>query len=363
MPPIFELLNLLAVKVVNHVFFGVLNWGLGHASRSSPIIEYLIGNGIKVTIGSDGNALSLLKKEFPNCEFVELPAYNIEYSNNPWSLPFKLICQIPKLIKVIKQEKKQLASEIERTKYDLIISDNRYGIRNKNIPSVILSHQLQIQTPSLATWINIFLKKRLSKFDRIWVPDTESTLSGALSKTKLATDEIGWLSAIKKKEIIKDIDVLVILSGPEPQRTILETKLNELVPSELNSVIVRGVKMKPDFKSNFSEKIDLASKEILSKLFSRSKMVISRSGYSSLMDYKILNQTAVLIPTPGQTEQEYLGEMLSNDPQFKVVKQSEIGTDIFYWKPLNKLEQKKSPNMNEGALENALKNLGLTTPT
>ncbi|MGB0403097.1 MAG: glycosyltransferase, partial [Salibacteraceae bacterium] len=239
MPPIFELLILLAVKVVNHAFFGVLNWGLGHASRSTPIIKYLIDNGIKVTIGSDGGALDLLKHEFPNCDFLELSSYNIEYSRSQWALPFTLLCQIPKLITVIKQENKLLKTELKNTPYDLIISDNRYGIRDNKIPSVIISHQLKLRTPTIANWVNHFLEKRLSKFDRIWVPDTNSELSGELSNSNLPAEQIGWLSAIQQKRNSKDIDVLVVLSGPEPQRTILENKLNELVPTELNSMIVR----------------------------------------------------------------------------------------------------------------------------
>jgi len=352
------------LKKINKVLFCVLNWGLGHASRSTPVIEYLFSKGIQVVIASDGDALLLLQQKFPKSKFIELPPYKIQYSKSSKTLPFKLLCQVPKLIRSIENEKNKIHSILDfNHDYDLIISDNRYGCYSSSIPSILICHQLNIKTPKALKWVNKINSNLLSKFNSIWLPDNEENLSGELSSTRLKHTRIGLLSSYSKTETNKDIDFLIVLSGPEPQRSLLEIKLLQSIPTNSKSVMVRGTSIRSKISIEF-EHYDLASQSTMNDLLNRSKLVISRSGYSSIMDYKTLGIPAILIPTPGQTEQEYLANHLDNNPQFKTVNQKNISNEMFNSTPVSNYKQQKGPiKLNEEALIKSLNNLGITTLT
>ena len=352
------------MKELNRVLFCVLNWGLGHASRSTPIIEFLLSRGIRVDIASDGDALKLLKTQFPTLSVFDLPAYDIRYSKSAKALPIKLLNQVPKLIRTIRTENKLIQEIIAQYSYDLIISDNRYGCYSKLIPSVIISHQLNIQSPYASGWINRINKRVLSNFNAKWLPDINHQLSGDLSRTNDVVNEIGWLSSYSKKENPnKDIDYLIALSGPEPQRGLLEQKLLSLIPSDKKIVLVRGTSKASTSIHNL-ECYDVASFEQMNQLLNRCKVVISRSGYSSLMDYMMLGLNAILIPTPGQTEQEHLAKQMSNNAQFLVVDQNQLSASIFDWShEVDNRNQKSLDNDVNKALMNALSNLNYSIPS
>ncbi len=295
-----------------------LHWGLGHATRCIPIIYALIEHGFKPLIASDGAALELLRKEFPEVESIELPSYQISYSKSASGFKRKLILDSPKMLKAIDNEKKVIKKLVKQGKIDGIISDNRLGVRNKKVPSVFITHQLNVLTGS-TTWISTLLhKKVIKKFDTCWVPDFEGkvNLSGKLGHPKHVPKNvfyIGPLSRMKKLDIEKKNDILVLLSGPEPQRTFLEEKLMEELSGLDKKILFVLGKVEEQIhcynEGNIRVYNYLGSKA-LEKTINESEVVISRSGYTTIMDLAVLEKKAFFIPTPGQFEQEYLAKRL-----------------------------------------------------
>ncbi len=358
-------------KELKKVLFGVLNWGLGHATRSSVLIQSLIDSKVEVEIASDGLALAYLKKEFPNLVFHDLKGYNIQYSTKKNLMSLKLLCQIPKLKSAILAEEQSIQKITAKGAYDLILSDNRYGFHSKKVKSILITHQLQLITPPFFSWVNNTLAGFQNKFDSILIPDfrnSSSTLSGKLSISNLLRKPFHFIGPVSPFESVeanspdKGIDYLIVLSGPEPQRTLLEKKLIALVENrEEKVVLIRGTEQ-PFKMETPIETYNLVQRIELDKLFSKSKVVICRSGYSTIMDLFYLNLPAILIPTPGQTEQEYLGQVNANKQQFKVVSQDKLNDSIFDWRPTQNAENKKSLGSAE-AFKNALLEEGFSIPT
>ncbi len=300
-----------------------LDWGLGHATRMVPVIDMLTKKGANVIIAADNNALSFLKQRFPNNKFVKLPGYTPNYPVKG-SMGIAIIRSMPAMIKSAKKAKKQLKDIIDKYNIDAVISDNRYELSTKKMPCIFITHQLNIQTNGLEIiakpFINRLLRYYLNKFNEIWVPDTidDFNLSGILSKSKKYKNKkynIGLLSRFSKKHVInvcKTIDVLIILSGPEPQRTILEQKLlKQALKTDLKITILLA---KPNIRTDVSTKnvrvISHLNDIEFANIINLAKVIICRPGYSTLMDLAVFNKSAIFIPTPGQTEQEYLANRL-----------------------------------------------------
>lgn len=295
-----------------------LNWGLGHATRCIPVIHALIEQDFVPVIASDGVALQLLKKEFPELEHYSLPSYAIEYSKYPFLLKFKLLSNTPHILKTILNELKFTKDLIKTKNISGIISDNRWGVRSGLVPSVFMTHQIQV----LSGWTTLVSSKiqqrYIYKFDECWVPDLPGTfnLSGKMShsnKTAIPLKYLGILSRFKKEERSNEYDILVLLSGPEPQRSILEKIIfKELNDTNAKIYIVRGVIediQEIEKKGNFTICNFMTSRE-LEVVINSSNLVISRSGYTTIMDLAKLGKPSFLIPTPGQPEQEYLAHRL-----------------------------------------------------
>jgi len=297
-----------------------LNWGLGHATRSIPVIKALIELGFEPLIASDGIALSLLKKEFPYLDSIELPSYHITYAKKGKFFKLNLLKNSPKMLKAIMAEKKVLKSIIETYHIDGVISDNRLGMYSKKVPSVFITHQLKVLSGN-TTWLSTKLHQKIIKrFDECWVPDhqDEPNLSGSLGHIKnheIQTKYIGPLSRFKKIETEIKYDVMVLLSGPEPQRTILEEKLFKEFKYYNGPVLfVKGI-VEKEQKSTVEGNLiiyNYMTSELLEKALNESKLIVSRSGYTTIMDLAKLNKKAFFIPTPGQFEQEYLAKRLTN---------------------------------------------------
>lgn len=300
------------------ILFCVLNWGLGHASRSTSLIQQLLNEGNKISIASDGGALQLLRKEFPKLSYFELPSYNITYKYD--SIVLNLITQARKFRRAIKKERRMTSAIVKGHGFDQIISDNRFGCYHSDVESIFLTHQIRLLHDSkfiraAGTVMNTGL---IENFDACWVPDHEDglTLSGLMShnvELDIPTRYIGPLSRFKKHNLRTKYKFksLTILSGPEPQRTLLEEK----ILSQLRSIggmhaIVMG-KASEHILEDYIQKFGLLDHKQLSRLLNESEFIISRSGYSSIMDYDALDRKAILIPTPGQTEQIYLAKRLS----------------------------------------------------
>jgi UDP-N-acetylglucosamine transferase subunit ALG13 len=313
------------------VLVAPLNWGLGHATRCIPIIKELINQGCTVIVAAGGAQKTVLQEEFPALSFVELPGFLLKYGKNRAFTLLKIIFAIPKILIGIKRENEWLRRFAAREGLDLVISDNRYGLHGAGVYSVFMTHQLAIRSSwgPLADW---FLQRvnysYIRRFSVCWVPDVPApeNLAGKLSHPSqlpiIPVRYIGWLSrfeaACAEAPAGKSVqaivyDLLILLSGPEPQRTILEEMLMAQWGDDLGKVIlVRGL------PKGGSEVIapagvlvfdHLPARE-LERVICQSRLVLARSGYSTVMDLVRLGRRAVYIPTPGQPEQEYLGHYL-----------------------------------------------------
>lgn len=307
------------MQISKNILVAPLNWGLGHATRCIPIIEALLDSGDRPVLASDGSALELLKKEFPELPAIELPAYDVEYAEKGEHLKLKLLKDSPKIWNAIRAEHRLLSHLIHEYDLDGVISDNRLGLYTRTVPCVIMSHQLQVLSGG-TTWLSTQLHLHyIKKFNACWIPDHEHApnLTGKLSYNNEPSIEkvyLGPISRFKyKEETQKKYDLLILLSGPEPQRTILEKKLLEQVKDyEGNVLFVAGIvepSQRVDKKGNLTY-YNFLSTTGLQKAIERSEIVLCRSGYTSIMDLSAMKKKAFFIPTPGQFEQEYLAQHL-----------------------------------------------------
>lgn len=312
-----------------------LNWGLGHATRCIPIIEALENNGYTPIIASDGVALQMLQKEFPHLQSLELPSYHIEYAKNGAFFKWKMIKNSPKMIEAILQEKKTIRQWIDEYDISGIISDNRLGVYSKKIPSVFITHQLNVLTGN-TTWISSKVHQRIiKKFSQCWIPDVETkpNLSGKLGhleNTESNIKYIGPLSRLHKRPVDKKYDLMVILSGPEPQRGMLETQLTTEMDLFKGKVIFIKGKIEPEQKVEQVGNVtyyNFMNTEQLENTFNESEMVLCRSGYTTIMDLAQLGKKAFFIPTPGQYEQEYLAKKLKKEGLVPFAKQEDFKID------------------------------------
>lgn len=318
------------------IFISPIDWGIGHATRCVPLIRRLLPRN-KIIIGVTDLNTFFFSHHFPDLQQVKIPSYNISYSA---ILPvwLKVFTQWPVIKNVIKQEEKILSQIIKDLKIDVVISDNRFGLRNKNVRSVFVTHQLQVKTPSFESIANKINKKYINAFDEVWVPDYENKnerLSGDLSDDggiKIPVTYIGPLSLFKKPAVktVKKYDYLVLLSGVEPQRTILEKIIvQKFRDTSLKLFLVRGSKTKLKSDPGIPV-IDFAFEDELSLLIGMSRTVICRSGYSTLMDMDAAgHDDLILVPTPGQPEQEYLAEYWKKKFAAKTTRQKDLISGTF----------------------------------
>ncbi len=295
-----------------------LHWGLGHATRCIPIIQTLLDYNFKVIIASDGGALALLRKEFGDLESIELPSYDIRYPKKGKLFKWKMLLKLPKIKKIISKENEIVEQLVSEGKIQGIISDNRLGVRSNKIPSAYITHQLNVLSGFSTKFSTKAHQNIINKFDECWVPDIEgeSNLSGILGHLKTATFPIkylGVLSRMKKLELIIRYDILVILSGPEPQRTLLEELLIKELRGKNKSVLLVQGRVESIQKKEQLDNItrfNYMTSEELEKAINESEIIVSRSGYTTIMDLATLNKKAFFIPTPGQFEQEYLAKRM-----------------------------------------------------
>lgn len=311
------------------ILIAPLNWGLGHATRCIPIIKALQENNFIPIIASDGIALALLRKEFPYIQTLELPSYQIEYAKNGKNFKWKLLKNLPKMMEAIWEEKRLVKKWVKKYAIEGIISDNRLGVFSPKVPSVFITHQLNVMTGN-TTWITSILhQKIIKKYTECWVPDIENApnLTGKLGHLKTNTLDlkyIGPLSRLHKKEVPQKYDLMVILSGPEPQRGILEEILKrEVLRFDGKVVFIKGIVEKEQKKEEIENitYYNFMNTRQIEQTFNESEIVLSRSGYTTIMDLAVLQKKAFFIPTPGQYEQEYLAKKLKNNNLVPYVEQ------------------------------------------
>jgi uncharacterized protein (TIGR00661 family) len=318
------------------VLVAPLDWGLGHATRCIPIIYTLLALEIEVVIAASGKIENLLKKEFPKLDFIHLKEYNVHYSGSKALLPLQMILQFPKILSRIYGEHKWLKKIINQYHIDAVISDNRFGLYHTTTPCIYLTHQLKIITGKkfterIAQQLHYFF---INKYSQCWIPDTESinNIAGKLSHPKklpnVQMQYLGPLSRFKKYDVEKKYDLVAVLSGPEPQRTIFENiLLKDLISFSGKALLVRGLPGTTEScvcKNNNVEIQNHLNAEELNKAILQSAIVVCRSGYTTIMDLIVLQQKAILVPTPGQTEQEYLAHYLQQQNAFLSIDQDKF---------------------------------------
>jgi uncharacterized protein (TIGR00661 family) len=293
-----------------------LDWGLGHATRCIPIIKKLLEKNAEVLVAADGRPLELLKQEFPKLQFTTLKGYGIKYPSSG-SMALSMFLSIPKILNGIRKENREIERIIREHKIDVVISDNRYGCYNRNIKSIFITHQLMVKSPFAEKLIHNIISSYIRKYDECWIPDVRGNenLSADLShKYPLLPNTffIGPLSRFSGKTISSpEYDLMAIVSGPEPQRSIFERLVSEQIyRNNLRALIVFGIpegNKKTEKKGNVTM-INHLNTDEMEKAIRSSGIIISRSGYSTVMDLCLLEKKAIFIPTPGQTEQEYLAD-------------------------------------------------------
>lgn len=309
-----------------------LHWGLGHATRCIPIIRSLLKNNYHVLLASDGAALLFLQKEFPNLESITLPGYNITYTKKGKWLKWKLLRKLPHIKKTLQAEKKLIEKLVNEHRIDGIISDNRLGVYSNKIPSVFITHQLNVLSGSTSMVSSKMHQNIIANYQECWVPDVSGPINlsgklGHLPHSTLPIKYIGPLSRMKPQTLPIMYDVLCLISGPEPQRSILEEKLkNVFTNSKKKVALVQGViEDQPSKRTHQNITIfNYLETQGLEKLINQSQLVVSRSGYTTLMDLAVLQKPAFFIPTPGQYEQEYLAKRLKEQGSVPSCKQEKF---------------------------------------
>ena len=291
--------------------------------------------GAEVLIAAEGATRALLMNEFPNLTFLHVLGYRVKYSRKKSNLPFVLFLQIPRVLLTIMNEHRWIKRIVKKHKIDAVISDNRFGLYDPSIPCIYITHQLLIKTS------NIFTEKIaqnihylfIKKYTECWVPDAKDDgLAGELShpeKLPVHTRYIGPLSRFTFKTAVPiAYDLLITISGPEPQRTIFECIiLKGLKSYKGRTLLVRGLpgvdRLPVSPGSHIEIRNHLPASE-MNEAMLQSSMIISRSGYTTIMDLVKLHKQAILIPTPGQREQEFLADYVFGKKMFYSVRQEDF---------------------------------------
>ena len=313
-----------------------MDWGLGHATRMVPVIERFLDRNVRVVLGADNKPLEFLKSRFPQCESVRVPGYKPFYQKKG-SLLLKIALDIPKMYFSSGKAHKLLEQIITEYKIDAVISDNRYELWTKKVPTIFVTHQLQILTRGLLGFTRPIIQKLLYRFivkhNEVWVPDylEEPNLSGTLSHVKkLPSKMVFYIGPLSRFQKLKDIepseekpDILCLMSGPEPQRSILENIFIEQAgKTNYKTIILSGKPGETSIVKKGNVEIrPHCNDEEMTSLIRSAGVVISRSGYTTVMDLAVFKKKAILIPTPGQPEQEFLADRFKKRGQFYTVSQ------------------------------------------
>lgn len=316
---------------MSKILIAPLNWGLGHATRCLPLIVRHLRAGDDVVLAGDGDSLTLLRKHFPGLRYYNLAPLELRYSKGR-SQVGAVMRFLPRLLRWSFADHRALDKVLDEEMFDEVISDNRFGLYTRRTRCTYITHQLLIRMPRGLRWLEpfgCFLHRRIiGRFSRCLVPDLEGdgNLAGQLSHPARIPARVEYIGALSRFEYCRteegegEYDTVAVLSGLEPQRTMLEQQLlQEYRGKQQTLLLIRGKVGEAGtvLKHGNITIVNSIRDEELARQLSTARTVISRSGYSSLMDYQVLGlmdkarrgeMTLRLIPTPGQPEQEYLAE-------------------------------------------------------
>ncbi|MDZ4714692.1 MAG: glycosyltransferase [Cytophagales bacterium] len=295
-----------------------LDWGLGHATRSIPVIREFQRQGAEVLLACSGPAGVLLQEEFKTLSYTELPAYDPVYPRRT-SMMAAMVLQLPKFMNVVRREHRAVEALVLQQNISLVVSDNRYGCYSRSAKSIFITHQISVRLPGpwnfLAFLVNAILHSFIRKFAEVWVPDQQgSGLTVPFIPDQVVPFKyIGWLSrfgaAIPSPT---KYDVMIIVSGPEPQRSMFVARaLEQAVRSRMKTLLVCGVPHQTFNRvEGLVEVVSHLSAVGMEEAINASTWIVARSGYSTVMDLIALKKRAIFVPTPQQPEQLYLAKHL-----------------------------------------------------
>jgi hypothetical protein len=310
------------------ILYAVLDWGLGHATRSYPLIRHLMDQDIEVVLAGNGPSLHWLRKRLPGLAYHEKPGKAIRYSKSFNTL--KIASQGPSFLASAQDEKAWTQALLNKEHFDGIISDNCYGVCSKDVPSVLITHQLNLPVPSVFTAAGKKIIRRLTAvFQEVWVPDLEGrvNLAGQLSHPDI-TGKARYIGILSQSTSFSDTEtppLVGMVSGPEPHRTVMEEALIRLFRADKRQAYIFAGRPKEEDRTldNVEVRYD-ASSAFLMHALKRADVIVCRSGYSSLMDLAALKKSAILVPTPGQPEQEFLADHWQEAFDYTILEQRKL---------------------------------------
>jgi uncharacterized protein (TIGR00661 family) len=297
------------------ILFSPLDWGFGHTTRSVSLIQTLLNQGNQIIFAGNNQQISFIKKEFPSIKSEYIDGYNV-YLSSKKSTYWQLGKQLNSILNSIKKEILWVDNYISKHQVDLIISDNRYGFRNPKVKSIFMGHQLNVYVPKFRVFINKKLSQYINLFTECWIVDDKTiNLTGELSDPKYLSipyQYIGLLNRFKREEIDKIFDYLIIVSGAHPENKIFLKQVEDyFIQKKTRVVIVSTVESEKPIKNGTYYYYPTTL--ILNQLINQSNVVVSKLGYTTLMEMVVLKKKCYLIPTKGQFEQEYLSQITKSD--------------------------------------------------
>lgn len=309
-----------------------LDWGLGHSTRCIPIIERLIARGSIPVIGADNGPLALLRSEFPKLEHVRVPGANIRYSKGRSQL-WSMARQFPEMVRSIRAESAWFDRMRRDMRLDAVISDQRFGLRAPDLPSVLITHQVFPFTPLAQAVLRKVNLYNIRRFHRCWIMDEPASpgLAGELSHGPHLPGNARYIGTVSRMTGARSLNaephrIVAVISGPEPHRTLLEDMLTDRMQRiEGKHLLVRGLPetVRTEQLGNV-HRVPHMDSAMLADAMASADLIVSRSGFTTLMDLVALGRSALVIPTPGQAEQEYLGDLHRRTGRFLVQSQRSI---------------------------------------
>lgn len=292
-----------------NILLSPLNWGMGHVSRCIPIIHQLIEQENKVIIACNKEQEQILHTYFPDLIYVSHEGYPFSFKGKG-NFERDVFFQFFKLRSRLNHEKKEVDQLIQTYSIDLVVSDHRYGFISEKCTSIFITHQINLPLPWHVKWVDRLHKKWMKAFHTVWVLDTHnSQFAGKLSQNNggINAEYIGPKSRFSLySKMEKTIPLVVIVSGPEPYAEQFFQEQYNIALSKTKRTVIIAPKL---YQHQSNEHIELVLSSDWKKtdaIILQALSIISRSGYSTIMDLNVLEINGTLVPTLGQREQQYL---------------------------------------------------------
>ncbi len=292
------------------ILLSPLNWGMGHVARCVPLIHQLIQQENRIIIACNESQKQIFLSYFPLLDYENHEGYPFKF-NGKGNFGKDLFLNFFKLTKRLKLEKKEVEKLVTKYKIDVILSDHRYGFISQKCTSIFITHQLNLPVLRHSKLVDHIHKKLINPFDFIWILDTpESKFAGKLSRNKIF-ENIEYIGPYSRFSLYdqqeKTIPLVVIISGPEPYSKQFFKQQFEIANKKKDKTIFIVPSHYPT-KSQFEqiEIIPSSDWKLTDNIILKAKKIVSRSGYSTIMDLNVLETESELFATKGQKEQEYL---------------------------------------------------------